>query len=230
VSITGDGTGATATAALTDGVVTAITVTNGGSGYTTATVAFTGQKWAPATATIDGQEKVLNSSYFKSNTSITRDETGKILLLFEWTPDGAAISQVVTGRLINKPLGIFEGSGEDALPLLGDDGQPIAPTVQAVTTDRGEITGLSFSEATQLSRQLNAGRLPVPLKLIGEKNVDSTLGGDFVKLSVTAGLVGIGAVMLFLMVYYRIPGMVATFSLAFYAILTLPSSNSSPSP
>lgn len=181
----------------------------------------TGQKWIPATAVIDGQEKVLNSSYFKSNTSIMRDDTGKILLMFEWTPDGAAISKEVTTRLLNKPLGIFEGSGEDAQPLLGDNGQAIAPTVQAVITDKGEITGLSLNEATQLSKQLNAGRLPVPLKLIGEKNVDPTLGGDFVKLSVKAGLVGIGAVMLFLMIYYRIPGIVATFSLAFYAVLTL---------
>ena len=181
----------------------------------------TGQKWIPATATIDGQGKILNSSYFKTNTYITRNDKGQILLVFEWTTAGAQISKEVTTRLLNKPLGIFEGSGDEAQPLLGDNGVPIAPTVQAVITDKGEITGLSFKEATELSKQLNAGRLPVPLKLIGEKNVDPSLGGDFIKLSVRAGLVGIGAVMLFLMVYYRIPGFVATLSLAFYAVLTL---------
>jgi preprotein translocase subunit SecD len=181
----------------------------------------TGQKWIPATATIDGQAKILNSSYFKTNTYITRNDTGQILLIFEWTTEGAQISKEVTTRLLNKPLGIFEGSGDEAQPLLGDNGVAIAPTVQAVITDKGEITGLSFKESTELSKQLNAGRLPVPLKLIGEKNVDPTLGGDFIKLSVRAGLVGIGAVMLFLMIYYRIPGFVATLSLGFYAVLTL---------
>jgi preprotein translocase subunit SecD len=181
----------------------------------------TEKKWIPATATIDGEQKILNSSYFKSNTYITRDNLGKILLIFEWNDEGAKLSKEITGRLIGKPLGIFEGSGEDAQPLLGDDKQPIAPIVQAVITDKGEVTGLSTKESTELSKQLNAGRLPVPLKLIGELNVDPTLGADFIKLSVKAGMIGIAGVMFFLIAYYRISGVVATIALAFYAILTL---------
>lgn len=131
----------------------------------------TGEKWVPATAVINGEEKALNSNYFKSNTFVTRNEFGQVLLVFEWTSEGAQISRAVTTRLLNKPLGIFEGSGEDAQPLLGDNGEPIAPTVQAVITDKGEITGLSFNEATQLSKQLNAGRLPISLVLMAKTEV-----------------------------------------------------------
>jgi preprotein translocase subunit SecD len=182
---------------------------------------ITEQKWVPATAVVNGETKILNSSYFKDNTQINRGNLGEILLVFEWTTDGAQISKEVTTRLLNKPLGIFEGSGEDAQPLLGDDGQAIAPIVNAVITDKGEITGLSLKEATGLSKQLNLGRLPAPLKLIGEVNVDPTLGADFVKLAVRAGIIGILAVMVFMIAYYRIPGLVACISLIYYGVITL---------
>lgn len=181
----------------------------------------TGTNWISAEATIDGVSKILNSSYFKTNTYIIRDSLGKVLLIFEWNAEGAQLSKDITARLIGKPLGIFEGSGTDAQPLLGDDNQPIAPIVQAVITDKGEITGLSLKEATELSKQLNAGRLPVPLKLIGELNVDPTLGADFISLSVKAGIIGVAGTMLFMIAYYRVPGFVAALALAFYGMLTL---------
>jgi len=179
------------------------------------------EEWVPATATIDGVTKILNSSYFKENTYVTRTDFGEIVLVFEWTEEGAHISKEVTTRLIDKPLGIFEGSGEDAQPLLGDDKRPIAPIVRAVITNRGQIEGISLQEAQELSKQLNAGRLPVPLDLIGELTIDPTLGKDFIALSVKAGIIGIAAVMLFMIIYYRVPGFVAALALAFYGTLTL---------
>ncbi len=224
VTITGDGADATATATITGGAVTAITVTKGGSGYTTATVAVTGQNWIPVTAVIDGKTKTLNSSYFKSNTYVTHSTTtGGILMIFEWTTEGSQISKDVTTRLLNKPLGIFEGSGVDAQPLLGDDGQAIAPIVNAVITDSGEITGLSLKEATMLSEQLNAGRLPVPLTIDGSQSypVTAAVGADFLTKSIYAGIIGLAAVMVFMIVYYRLAGVIASLALAYYAIIIL---------
>jgi protein-export membrane protein SecD len=221
VIIAGDGAGATASATTSNGKVTAITVTAGGSGYTSALATVTGLEWIPATGTYNGNQVILNSSFFKRNTEITVDPYGKIELYFEWNEEGAALFKEITTRLLNKPLGIYEGSGEDAQPLLGEDGEPITPIVQSVLSNDGVITGLSRTEATELSKQLNAGRIPVPLSLIGEKNVDPSLGADFVKLSVRAGIIGIAAVMIFLMVYYRIPGVIASLALLFYGVLTL---------
>ena len=175
--------------------------------------------WVPAMGTVNGEEKALNSSYFKENTYIDRGQFGEIELHFEWNEEGIELSEQITGRLVvgNQPLGIFEGDQ----PLLGDDGQPIAPRVQAVITDRGIITGLSMTEATELSKQLNAGRLPVPLTRVGEMTVKPKLGEDFVDLSVRAGLIGIALVMLFMIAYYRIPGLMASLALVFYGAIVL---------
>jgi len=119
-------------------------------------------EWVPATATIDGQEKALTSAYFKENTYVGQGNQGQILFYFEWSEEGSQISGEVTSRLIGQPLAIFL-SGQ---PLLGEDGQPIAPIVRSQITDRGQIEGLSLSEATELSQLLNAGRMPVILRVL----------------------------------------------------------------
>jgi preprotein translocase subunit SecD len=173
--------------------------------------------WIPATGTIDGQEKVLNSSYFKENTYVTTSQLGEVLLVFEWNEEGSQLSEQVTGRLIDKPLGIFEGD----TPLLGDDGQPIAPIVRAQISTSGQIEGLSLKEAQTLSRQLNAGRLPVPLTIIYEQSVTPILGADFVAMSLKAGIIGLIMVMLFMIVYYRVPGVIASLALIYYAVMLL---------
>ena len=175
------------------------------------------EKWIPTTGTIDGEEKVLNSSYFKENTTVNRDDFGRIYLIFEWNEEGSQLSEQITGRLLGEPLGIFEGDE----PLRGEDGHPIAPTIQAIITDRGQIEGLSMNDATELSKQLNAGRLPVPLEIIYEETISPALGADFVELSVKAGIIGIVLVMLFMMLYYRLPGLVASLSLIFYGVVIL---------
>jgi len=175
-------------------------------------------RWKPATALIDGEEKVLSSRYFKENTYVGRDErTGEIELMFEWDEEGSKLSEEITGRLIKQPLGIFEG--DEA--LRGDDGRPIAPTVQTTITSRGRITGLSLNDATRLSKQLNYGRLPVPLKIIYDQTVSPILGADFIDMSLKAGLIGIVLVMLFMILYYRLPGLMASLALVFYGALVL---------
>jgi preprotein translocase subunit SecD len=174
-------------------------------------------EWKPATAVIDGVEKELTSSYFKDNTYVTTDNLGNVLLIFEWNEEGSKLSEAITTRLIDQPLGIFEGDE----PLLGDDSQPIAPIVQAVITTKGQIEGLSLNEAQSLSKQLNAGRLPVPLELVYEQNVSPVAGADFVSLSLKAGLIGIILVMLFMIAYYRIPGVLASLALIFYGALVM---------
>jgi len=174
-------------------------------------------RWKPATAIIDGEEKVLSSRYFKGNTYVDRDNLGRILLIFEWDEEGSKLSEEITGRLINKPLGIFEGDE----PLRGDDGHPIAPIVRSQIVTRGQIEGLTLSDSTRLSKQLNAGRLPVPLEIIYDQTVSPILGSDFVDMSIKAGLIGIVLVMLFMIIYYRLSGFIASLALIYYGVLLL---------
>jgi preprotein translocase subunit SecD len=177
--------------------------------------------WVPATGLIDGEERVLNSSYFKDETEVRTRSQGGVVLYFEWNEEGSILSEQITTRLKGLQLAIFEGSGEDAQPLIGENGYMIAPIVNDVITDSGIITGLSLKDATDLSRQLNAGRLPVPLTNIGEVDIDPTLGEDFINLSLKAGIIGIALVMFFMIAYYRLPGLLASLALIFYGVLVL---------
>jgi preprotein translocase subunit SecD len=166
---------------------------------------------------IDGEEIALTSRYFTTNTYVARDDLGRLLLIFEWDEEGSQLSEQVTERLVGSPMAIFDGD----VALLGDDGLPIAPIVQSVISDRGQIEGLSLDEATSLSNQLNFGRLPVPLNILYDQTVSPTLGEDFVDMSLKAGIIGIILVMLFMIIYYRLPGVIASLALVFYGALVL---------
>ena len=173
--------------------------------------------WKPATATIRGEELALSSQYFKENTYLSQDNYGRVVLAFEWDETGSELSEIITERLLNRPLGIF--LGDEA--LRGDNGVPIAPTVNDIITDSGIITGLSFGEASELSQLLNAGRIPVPLTPIFEQSVSPILGAGFIDLSLKAGIIGLLLVIAFMIAYYRVPGALASAALMFYAFSVL---------
>jgi preprotein translocase subunit SecD len=175
------------------------------------------EQWVPATGTINSETKELNSAYFKDNTYVTTGDFGQVLLVFEWNDEGSQLSGQITERLIGQPLGIYL-SGD---PLLGDDGRPIAPIVRSKITTTGQIEGLSLTEATELSKLLNAGRIPVPLTPIYEQTVSPILGQDFVSKSIKAGVIGLILVMLFMIAYYRVPGVLSSLALMFYGSLVL---------
>jgi len=179
--------------------------------------------WTPATGTVNGEELTLTSRYFKENTYPTVDQTGKPLLIFYWDETGQQLSKQITTRLLGKPLAIF----------LGDE-LIMAPTVESVIEDRGQIEGEGFSltEAQELSRLLNAGRIDVPLGRwvegefepsvpLYERTVDATLGQDSIQKSILAAGIGIVLLLIFMILYYRLPGLVACLSLAVYGAMLL---------
>jgi preprotein translocase subunit SecD len=187
--------------------------------------------WVPATGnvTVNGEEKelVLSSRYFKENTYVTM-QTGRPLLIFEMDETGAQLFKQISTRLIGKPLAIYLGDE----PLRGEDGHIIAPTVQAVIEDKGQIVGLRLADAQDLSRILNAGRIDVPLGRwvngefepsvpLYERTVSATLGQDSIQKSLTAAGIGIVLLLIFMLVYYRLPGLVACLSLGIYGVVLL---------
>lgn len=104
------------------------------------------------------------------------------------------------------------------------DGEIVtAPTVQTeILTGEAIITGdFSLEEAKQLAIQLNAGALPVPIKVLSQKNVPATLGQRAVTQSLTAGGIGLALVIIFMSVYYGWLGIIASFGLILYGIYTL---------
>ena len=166
--------------------------------------------WTIARATgSDGQEKELTGKYLKPNSKVTlKQNTNEPEVAFEWNDEGAVLFEQITKRNINKPLGIFL------------DNQAIsAPTVRAVIKSAGIIEGMDMKEAQSLAIQLNSGSLDVPLTVIQEQTVDATLGSDSIKKSVVAGAIGLILVILFMLLYYRMAGLVAALALVIYGVI-----------
>lgn len=145
---------------------------------------------------------------------------------FEFKPEGAKKFGELTSRLVGKPIGIFL----DGQPTDRDaDGTPVPMESyrgvivrEPILAGSGEITG-SFSkdQAVDLAVKLNAGALPVPVKILEERTVGATLGQDSIQKSLVAGGVGIALVMLFMVVVYGVPGLVADVALILYTLATL---------
>jgi preprotein translocase subunit SecD len=169
-------------------------------------------EWAIAKGIgLDGQEKELTGKYFRPNAQVVFDQrTNQPQVAFEFDDEGTALFEQITRRLIGQPLGIFL-----------DNEIISAPTVQAVISRNGVITNMRLAEARTLAIQLNAGAVPVPISIIEERTVDATLGSDSVRKSVVAGELALLIVALFMILYYRLPGALASVALVIYTLLTL---------
>ncbi len=104
------------------------------------------------------------------------------------------------------------------------DGSPIsAPVVrEEIRGGQAEISGqFTLDEARTLARDLNLGALPVPIELVATETVGATLGQEALGRGIRAGLIGLLAVAVFMILWYRLPGLLAVVALAFYVVLTL---------
>ena len=139
--------------------------------------------------------------------------TGEPYIGIEFTESGGKKFAEVTSRLIGKALPIFL------------DKTPVSfPTVnEAITGGQAQITGtFTLDEAKQLAIQLNAGALPVPIKgVVEQRKIDATLGADSIKKSIIAGVIGLLAVMIFMVLSYGKLGVIADITLIIYGLITL---------
>ena len=113
---------------------------------------------------------------------------------------------------------------QDLLVIILDENELIAPSVQRpIIAGAAFIEGrdFTFERSRDIALLLESGRLPIPIELIRERDVDAILGADSLAKSVVAGLVGLGLVLLFMSLYYRVPGFVAALALMIYAALVL---------
>ena len=175
----------------------------------------TGQ-WVQSQGVLDGQATALTGRFLRPNSFVGADPLGNPVVQFEWTDEGAILSEQVTTRLVGQQLAIFLDN-----ELLS------APVVRAVILDRGIIDGMTLTSiegrtgARELVVQLNSGALPVQLTVLQEQEVDATLGEDSVQRSVLAGEIGLLLVALFMVLYYRVPGFLAAVALFIYTVLTM---------
>lgn len=112
----------------------------------------------------------------------------------------------------------------DQIAIILDGQELISPRVNApITAGTAIIEGGDFTmtRVKDLALLLESGRLPVPIELIQERDVDAILGADSLRKSVAAGLIGLALVLIFMTLYYRVPGLVASVALIIYAVIVL---------
>jgi protein-export membrane protein SecD len=137
---------------------------------------------------------------------------GEPEVALQFDDEGTKLFAELTKKNLGKQIAIFL------------DGElQIAPVVQSeITNGQAVITGnYTFQEAKEIAERLNQGALPVPLTLVSQQSVEASLGIESLQKSLIAGVVGLAAVTVFMIIFYRFLGFVASISLLIYTALMI---------
>jgi preprotein translocase subunit SecD len=142
---------------------------------------------------------------------VQTNRAGQYVVAFTLTPEGSKVFADYTSRNVGKYLGIVLDKEVISAPVVKS----------AITQGEGVIEGSFTAEtANALAVQLRYGSLPIPLKVITSSTVGPTLGQASLQKSLIAGIIGLSAVILFMGLFYRLPGVIADLALLIYALVT----------
>jgi len=180
----------------------------------------------PATASAESSESAFLSIFSAVPTGLTGADLKKAQVTFggtsggvsgpqvaiEFTPEGAEKFAALTKRNIGKEL-----------PIFLDNELLSAPKVdQEILGGSAVITGqFSSEEAKNLAISLNAGALPVPIKIIEQRSIGPTLGQESVNRSLIAGVIGISVVIIYMIAHYGLLGVISSIALLIYTSIVL---------
>lgn len=152
---------------------------------------------------------VVTGAYLK-NAQLGNDQFGRPAVDLEFNDQGAILFGQLTTNYVNQQSWI----------MLDEEVLQVVNIREPILGGKAQITGIgSYEEAKNLTIMLNAGALPVPLKVVQTRNVGPTLGQDSIDRSAKAGIIGIILVLLYMTFYYRLPGFIADISLGIYVVL-----------
>lgn len=140
---------------------------------------------------------------------VTTTQTGQVAVAFELTNDAGRIFHQYTSANLGAPMSI-----------LIDKTVISSPRISAAISTSGVIEGVNAREAETLALQLRAGALGVPMEVVSSRTIGPSLGQTSIDQSIVAGSVGLAAVCLFMILFYRIPGVISVIALLIYAALT----------
>ncbi len=182
-------------------------------------------KDAPAEAVVDSSGNVTldpySSKYIKTELSgrfldkaiLEFNQTsGEPVVSLQFNAEGSALFEKITSENVGKSVAIFL------------DGAPISiPTVnEAISGGKAQISGnFTPQEAKTLVGRLNSGALPVPVELVSTETIGPSLGAAATSAGVKAALIGFMAIAIFLIIWYRLPGLIAALALSMYVVLML---------
>lgn len=201
------------TATVTPGASPTVSGTSG----LTATVPVSGSapitSTAPITATPATIYRTVMTGVHLQSASVGFDsQTSAPLIQFTLTGEGARIFADYTASHVGQYLTITLDKRVISSPRING----------AIPSGSGQITG-SFTrdQAQALVVQLKYGALPIPLKVLSSRTVGPTLGQDSINKSLLAGAIGISMVVVFMLLYYRLPGLLADMALVLYGLLVV---------
>lgn len=168
-----------------------------------------------ASATPQAQETVYHTVMTGAEldtVNVSLDQSGRYQIAFTLKPDGAKVFADYTSTHVNQYLAIVLDKRVISTPVINS----------AITDGQGVIQGnFTADSANQLAVQLRYGSLPIPVKVVESRTVGPTLGEESVRKSVLAGAIGLSVVILFMALYYRLPGTLADLALVCYALFSL---------
>jgi preprotein translocase subunit SecD len=136
-------------------------------------------------------------------------QTGQPFVAFSFTGNSARTLEQFSAANVGKPMAI----------VLDNRVQSVA-TIQDVLPGSGQITTGTTADRDSIFNVLKYGSLPVAFEVETSRSVTATLGQDSINASLVAGLVGLLAVAFFMLVYYRLPGLLADIALVIYALIS----------
>jgi SecD/SecF fusion protein len=156
---------------------------------------------------------VLTGSNLR-NAQVTQDQFGAWAIEIEFDAHGTQVFAQLTRDWVGTNM---------PLPIVFDGEVVVAPVVEAVITDgKGIISGrFTREEAGEVALLLRSGALPVPLEVLEIRNVGPTLGQESIDQSLRAGIIGLILVVIYILVFYRSPGLLADVALGIYVVLVL---------
>ncbi|MFQ6101482.1 MAG: protein translocase subunit SecD [Anaerolineae bacterium] len=154
-------------------------------------------------------ETILTGAGLK-NVGLDRTQQGEYIIPLEFNPDAAQIFADYTTSHVGQYLCIVLDKTVISCPTIRE----------AIPSGRASISGaFTYDSARQLAIQLRYGALPIPLRVESFNRIGATLGAESVEKSVRAGVIGLAIVLLFMLIYYRLPGGLADLALIIYVLI-----------
>ena len=152
-----------------------------------------------------------------SSATIAQNQTNGRVVTFQLKDTGAKLFADYTAGHIGQYFAIVLDHKVISAPVINS----AIPGGSVEISQGGTIGGYPLKEATELVTILQFGSLPFPIQELSTQTISPTLGEQFLSQSLLAGLVGILLVMGFMLIYYRLPGVIASFALIYYTLVVL---------
>lgn len=148
--------------------------------------------------------------FVRADVEFTPTMSPYVSILFD--DEGAKLFEELTRKNVGKPIAIFVGGQQISAPNVNE----------VIAGGSAQITGqFTLDEANELARDLNTGAIPAPITLAGQYSIGATLGQNALTSSIYAGLLGFLLVIIFMILYYRLPGVIASIALSIYAAILI---------